>query len=110
MEDLVRLVDGSPSDVRLPDHGVRAVFAGAARYQRYLDVEVALAEAQAECGVIAPAAAEAIAAHARLERLDDDRLAAEQARTGHSMMALVGELSRAVGPQHGGWVHWGATT
>src|SRR6516225_4034485 len=32
------------------------------------------------------------------------------ARTGHTIVPLVWELSRIVGEPHGGWVHWGATT
>src|SRR6202000_3472421 len=32
------------------------------------------------------------------------------ARTGHTLVPLVWELSRVVGDPHGGWVHWGATT
>ena len=32
------------------------------------------------------------------------------ARTGHTLVPLVWELSRVVGEPHGGWVHWGATT
>jgi 3-carboxy-cis,cis-muconate cycloisomerase len=26
------------------------------------------------------------------------------------MMPIISELSRVVGDEHGGWVHWGATT
>src|SRR5687768_17733102 len=32
------------------------------------------------------------------------------ARTGHTIVPLVWELSRVVGEPHGGWVHWSATT
>lgn len=106
----MRAAHGAPSDVRLPDSGVRALFTSAARRQRYLDVEAALAAAQADCGLVPAAAAAAIAAAARLERLDEQQLAAEQARTGHFMMAIISELSRVAGEEHGGWVHWGATT
>lgn len=106
----MRVVDGSTSDARLPDNGTRALFTVDARRQRYLDVEAALADAQAECGVIPEAAARAIGECARLELLDGDRLTELQASTGHAMMPIIGELSRVVGVTHGGWVHWGATT
>ena len=43
----MRAAHGAPSDVRLPDNGVRALFTADARRQRYLDVEAALAAAQA---------------------------------------------------------------
>jgi adenylosuccinate lyase len=106
----MRAAHGALSDGRLPDSGVRALFTVAARRQRYLDVEAALALAQADCGLVPSAAADAISSSARLERLDKRRLAAGEARTGHFMMAIISELSRVVGDEHGGWVHWGATT
>src|ERR1700683_936221 len=106
----MRAGHGAPSDVRLPDNGVRALFTTDARRQRYLDVEAALAAAQAECGLIPAEAAAAIASSARLELLDPARLAAEQARTGHVMVAIISELSRVTGDEHGGWVHRGAAS
>ena len=106
----MRLVDGAPSDGRLRDSGVGAVFSSRARQQRWLDVEAALALAQADCGLIPAAAAARIAASARIDLMDDDRVARGLATTGHALMPLITELSRVVGPEHGGWVHWGATT
>ena len=47
---------------------------------------------------------------ARLELLDRARIDEGFARTGHTIVPLVWELSRVVGEPHGGWVHWGATT
>ena len=41
-----------PTAYRLPDPGVRALFAEDSRYQAWLDVEAALAQAQAELGII----------------------------------------------------------
>ena len=106
----MRLVDGAPTDARLRDSGIRAVFTNRARQQRWLDVEAALALAQADCGLVPPVAAARIAASARIELIDADRLARGLAATGHVLMPLISELSRVVGPEHGGWVHWGATT
>ena len=59
----MRAAHGAPSDVRLPDNGVRALFTADARRQRYLDVEAALAAAQAECGLIPAAAARPANSH-----------------------------------------------
>jgi 3-carboxy-cis,cis-muconate cycloisomerase len=106
----VHAADGWISDARLPDHGVRRILGVDARRQRWLDVEAALAMAQAEVGLVPQESADVIAAHARLEKLDVSALDAGQARTGHLMMPLVTELARACGEEHGGWVHWGATT
>jgi len=47
---------------------------------------------------------------ARLELLDRARIDEGFARTGHTIVPLVWELSRIVGEPYGGWVHWGATT
>jgi adenylosuccinate lyase len=42
--------------------------------------------------------------------MDRKRLDEGFARTAHTIVPLVWELSRLVGDPHGGWVHWGATT
>ena len=49
-----------PTAHRVPDPGVRALFAEASRYQAWLDVEAALAQAQAELGIIPAHAAKEI--------------------------------------------------
>jgi 3-carboxy-cis,cis-muconate cycloisomerase len=97
------------TDARVPDPGIRLLFARQHRWQCWLEVEAALAAAEAECGVIPAAAAEAIEAAARLEVLDVARIERGIAESSHPLMALVTELSTAAG-EHGGWVHWGATT
>jgi 3-carboxy-cis,cis-muconate cycloisomerase len=102
--------DALPTATRVADPGIRALYQLENRWQAWLDVEVALAEAQAELGIIPEAAAAAIARAARLERLDRARIDEGFARTGHTIVPLVWELSRVVGEPHGGWVHWGATT
>lgn len=88
---------------------LRDVFSPAARLQRYLDVEAALALAQAELGIVPQDKAEQIAAAARVEKIDLARLAALQEKTGHVIVPIVEELARAAGDA-GGWVHWGATS
>ena len=85
------------------------LFAKEHRWQCWLDVEAALAVAEAECGVIPAAAAEAIESVATLAVLDIARIERGIAESSHPLMALVTELSAAAG-EHGGWVHWGATT
>src|SRR5713101_6019598 len=102
--------DELPTASRVADPGLRALYRQENRWQAWLDVEAALARAQAELGIIPEAAAEAIAAAAHYERLDRARIDEGFARTGHTIVPLVWELSRVVGEPHGGWVHWGATT
>jgi adenylosuccinate lyase len=99
-----------PTATRVSDPGIRALYRLENRWQAWLDVEVALARAQAELGIIPADAAEAIARAARLGLLDRARIDEGFARTGHTIVPLVWELSRVVGEPHGGWVHWGATT
>ena len=102
--------DTLPTATRVADPGIRGLYCLENRWQAWLDVEVALARAQGELGVIPAAAADAIAAAARLDLLDRARIDEGFARTGHTIVPLVWELGRVVGEPHGGWVHWGATT
>jgi len=102
--------DDLPTAARVSDPGIRALYRLENRWQAWLDVEVALARAQAELGIIPAEAAEAIAGAAHYDLLDRARLDEGFARTGHTIVPLVWELSRVTGDKHGGWVHWGATT
>jgi adenylosuccinate lyase len=88
---------------------LRAIFAERARLQGWLDVLVVLADAQAELGIIPPAAAEAIAAGANFDALDLDLVVAETRRTSHSTLGLIAALQRVL-PEHAReWVYYGAT-
>ena len=102
--------DELPTAARVSDPGIRALYRLENRWQAWLDVEAALAKAQAELDIIPKAAAAAIAKAAHYELLDRARLDEGFARTGHTIVPLVWELSRVTGEEHGGWVHWGATT
>src|SRR6516225_7832463 len=104
------MTDPLPTAARVADPGLRTLYSQESRWQAWLDVEVALAGAQAELGIIPAPAAAAIARAARLDLLDRRRIEQGFARTGHTLVPLVWELSRIVGEPHGGWVHWGATT
>src|ERR687884_290055 len=102
--------DTLPTATRVADPGIRALYRLENRWQAWLDVEAALAKAQADLGIIPREAAAAIVAAARLELMDRARIDEGFARTGHTLVPLVWELARVVGEPHGGWVHWGATT
>jgi adenylosuccinate lyase len=88
---------------------MRAIFDERAMIQRWLDVEAALALAQAELGLIPAAAGPAIAAAARVERLDLEAVKRDLQVMAHPILPVVRALERAVG-EHGRWVHWGTTT
>src|SRR5499426_4262709 len=99
-----------PTSLRIDDPGVRALFTEPARFQSWLDVEAALALAQAELDIIPAEAAREIAAKAQLDCLDLGAVREGLARTGHPLVPLVWELDRACAGDAGGYVHWGATT
>ena len=88
---------------------MRAVFSDRALIQRYIDVELALARAEARCGVIPHEAAERIAQASVLDRIDLDRMGRETEIVGYPILPLVHQLAEICG-EAGRYVHWGATT
>lgn len=89
---------------------MRAVFADEARLQRMLDVEAALARAQARLGLIPAAAAKEISAKAEIARFDLAEIGRGTELVGYPIVPLVKALSRACTGEAGRYVHWGATT
>jgi 3-carboxy-cis,cis-muconate cycloisomerase len=88
---------------------MRRIFSDGALIQRYIDAEVALAKAEARCGVIPAEAAEVIARESRLERIDFDHMRHETDIVGYPILPLVHQLVEMCG-ESGRYVHWGATT
>ena len=88
---------------------LRAIFATRSLVQTWLDVERALAEAQAEVGVIPDRAAARIAEEADADLYDVDELRAGIAASNHPLVPLIRALVGRCG-EDGGWVHWGVTT
>ena len=89
------------------------VFSDAARLQRMLDFEAALARAEARCGVIPNAAAEAIASKCKAELIDGNALAAATVESANPAIPLVKQLTALVAkddPDAAQFVHWGATS
>ena len=91
------MTDELPTAARVSDPGLRALYRLENRWQAWLDVEAALAKAQEELGIIPKGAADAIGRAARLELLDRARIDEGFARTGHTIVPLVWELSRVTG-------------
>ncbi|WP_437615714.1 class-II fumarase/aspartase family protein [Erwinia sp. V71] len=88
---------------------MRAVFSDKALIERYIEAEVALAQAEARCGVIPASAAADIAAKSRYEALDLDEMKHQTEIVGYPILPLVEQLSVICG-EAGRYVHWGATT
>jgi 3-carboxy-cis,cis-muconate cycloisomerase len=89
---------------------MREALSDRARFQRMLDVEAALARAQARLGLIPPAAAKEITAKADIARFDLDLVSQGTELAGYPIVALVQLLSKACSGEAGRYVHWGATT
>lgn len=78
--------------------------------QAMLDFEGALAEAQAEAGVIPAEVAGAIAVACRAEAFHAAELGAAGRGAGNPAAPLVSALTDEVGGEAAGYVHWGATS
>jgi len=89
---------------------MREIFNDRALIERYIEVEVALARAQARVGVIPADAAKVIAERSRFADLDLDHLRHETDIVGYPILPLVHQLVKLCGEEAGRYVHWGATT
>ena len=92
---------------------VRAIFASEARIARMLDVEAALARAEARVGVIPGDAVAAIEACCKIELYDVEAIEQAAWNAGNLAIPLVAALTRRVGDCQAsarGYVHWGATS
>ena len=88
---------------------VRAIFEQDARRQRWMDILVALAAAQAELGIIPRASADAIALGSRTDRLDLDLVATETRRTSHSTLGFIAALKAMLPADAAEHVYYGIT-
>jgi len=89
---------------------MRALFTAEASVRRWLEVEVALARAEAAVGIVPEAAAREIARAAEALAVDWPALERETALVGYPILPLVRQLAAACAGDAGGYVHWGATT
>lgn len=76
------------------------------RFAKMLEVEIAVAEAQAELGIVPKAAAKAIRAKGRFNVA---RIAEIEIETKHDVIAFVSNVAENVG-DHGRFVHFGMTS
>lgn len=92
------------------DAEANACFSAEADLQAMIAFETALAESEAELGLIPEAAALRIAAALAAFQPDLGALAAGVERDGVIVPALVAQLRAAVGEPHARWLHRGATS
>jgi adenylosuccinate lyase len=82
------------------------IWTDAARYARWLEVEVLACEAMAERGEVPK---KAVATIRRRARIDPERIAAIEAEVKHDIIAFVTQVAETVGPE-GRFLHLGLTS
>jgi 3-carboxy-cis,cis-muconate cycloisomerase len=90
-----------------------ALFSDQSLVEAMLDFEIALARAEARCGIVPQNAADAIANAAQAGAFNAAALADETLRSGTPAIPFIKaltELVRAKNPAAAGFVHWGATS
>jgi adenylosuccinate lyase len=88
---------------------MRRAFDTRAMVQAWLDVEAALAAAEADVGVIPAPAADRIRSEAQVGHFDLAEIRRGIADSQHPLVPLIRALVERCG-EHGAYVHWGATT
>ncbi len=88
---------------------MRDVWSDENRLQKHIDVEIALAKAEGEYGLIPKEAADEIEKQASQAQFDIEQLAANMAKLKHSLMPTINAIQEISG-EHGEYVHFGATT
>lgn len=89
---------------------MRDTFSEKNRVQKWLDVEAALAKAQAQLGVIPKEAADEISKKASYKLLDMDYIFEEYKKTKHPIVPTVRGLEKICDNGFGEFVHYGVTT
>jgi 3-carboxy-cis,cis-muconate cycloisomerase len=92
------------------DEEVSELFQDSAYVRAMVDVESALARAEARLGIIPSSAGERISAAARPEKINLAKITKGTMQAGMPVIALVQALRDIVGPEAAPYVHWGATT
>lgn len=88
---------------------MRTIWSEQNRLEKQVDVEVALAKAEGELGVIPTDVADEIVKKADASKLSLQQIADEAAKAKHSLMSTINALQKQVG-EAGQFIHYGATT
>lgn len=94
----------------MPDRGLRGLLEKQVKYQTWLDVEAALAQAQAALGVIPQAAADEITKKAHTDYLDFQLMDEIYQKVGHGFVPFLKVFVKACEGESGKYIHYGATT
>ncbi len=99
-----------PIDFRYGRPKMRGIFEEDSRLERLLEVEAALARAEAKVGLIPKEAAAEITKKATTKNVTVSRVEELEKETRHDLMAVVLALTEACGDDAGRYVHLGATS
>jgi len=105
----MRVLDSAIFSPLFSDAEISALLTDEAFVGALVEVEAALARAQARVGVIPAATAEQIS-RVKAADIDITVLTTETIRSGFPIIALVQQIRRQAGEEAGSYVHWGATT
>ncbi|HHG8772207.1 TPA: adenylosuccinate lyase family protein [Raoultella planticola] len=94
----------------MDDRGIRELLTESAKFQSWLDVEAALAQAQGELGVIPVSAAMEISAACQLDRINLDEVARLREKIGHGFVPFLKQLVKTCPGESGQYVHYGVAT
>ena len=89
---------------------MKKIFSEQSLIEKWLDVEVALAKAQAQLNIIPQEAATEIEKKAKIELIDVRELGEDIKFTNHSLVPLLRQLENLCDRDYGQYVHYGATT
>ena len=90
--------------------GMEKIFGERATIEAWVEVEKAVARAQAAVGIMPPEAAETINAGLDAAGIDLERLRADTLDVGRPIVGMIKQLSEQVGAGADVWVHYGVTT
>src|SRR3989454_1605363 len=99
-----------PIDFRYGRPKMKGIFEEESRLQRLLEVEAALARAEAKVGLIPEPAAAEITKKATTKQVTVNRVQEIEEETRHDLMAVVLALTEACDGEAGKYVHLGATS
>lgn len=94
----------------MDDRGIRELLTESAKFQSWLDVEAALAQAQGELGVIPISAAVEISATCQLDRINLDEVVRLRKKIGHGFVPFLKQLMKSCPGESGKYVHYGVAT
>ncbi len=89
---------------------MRDIFSDRNQVQKWIEAEIALAEAEAELGVIPSEAAAEIRKKGKVELFSIDEMKKGILSTWHPLISMIRQFEGLCDRPYGEYIHWGATT